>query len=395
LAPLAQAFEDAGFQVEEALNEDGRPVVKLDLTGARAADQVTLPAGWLLTYPMPEARQAAVQAAAKKPELTMYKFPRSTAVESAGYHKTDGALCLKFRRGQVYKYAPVSQEDFRAFLKSSSKGKFFQAKIRGQGIPYEKVPTDAFEALAGPQRPAGDEVYRQALKARLQGLRETLAADDYRDTIRAKGYTTRRSQARTYLTRTQPGPVSADETSRLTRALKYGKTTPPVDATLARNQTLIRRAKKLTKTTTDPRLKTARRLVREARRQGDQRARLLSDYLLATKTQVKLDRQTLGMPMSPDFALTDKEENYVRQLVVDTAHFDARAGFEVPPARANLALKLAGSAGEEIHYTDAEWDELRRIVRDDVGNLKVEIDDKPVSAVSSNVRAKRNEPIER
>jgi hypothetical protein len=180
------------------MSEDGRPVIQLDLVGAAAADQVTLPSGWLLTYPASEARQAAVEAAAQKPALTMVKFPRSTAIESAGYRKADQALYLKFRRGQVYRYAPVSQEDFQALMKSPSKGKFFQSQIRGRGIPFTKVEPEAFEALAGPQRPPGDEVYRQTVKDQLKQQRQHLAADDYRNWVKNEGLNTRRKDAGTY-----------------------------------------------------------------------------------------------------------------------------------------------------------------------------------------------------
>jgi hypothetical protein len=249
LTPLAQAFEAAGFQVEEATSEAGRSVIELDAIGAHAASQVTLPSGWLLTYPTPEARQADIRAAAQKPELTMYKFPRSTALESAGYGQADQALYLKFRRGQVYRYAPVEPEDFRGLLKSPSKGKFFQAQIRGRGIPYEKVSPEAFEALVGPQKPAGDEVYRQIIKAKLQNQRQRLAPDAYRAWVQAEGLNTRRQSARTYLTRAQAGPVGEEETSRLTSALKYGRTPLTAAALLARSQRLVRRAKQLTKPT--------------------------------------------------------------------------------------------------------------------------------------------------
>jgi hypothetical protein len=305
----------------------------------------------------------------------MVKFPRSTAIESAGYRKADQALYLKFRRGQVYRYAPVSQEDFQALMKSPSKGKFFQSQIRGRGIPFTKVEPEAFEQLTGPQRPSGDEVYRQTVKDQLKQQRQHLAADDYRNWVKNEGLNTRRRDARTYLTRAQPGEVSAEETNRLTRRLRYGRIPPQTDALLARSRSLVRRAKQLTRTTADSRVGIARQLIRQAYRQGDKRKQLFKDYLLATRTQVKLDRQTLGLPMSPDFALSDAEAEYMRQLVVDTVHFDTQTASPVPPARASLAQKMAAPPPEEGYdYTDAEWDELRQIVKDDAQNLKEEIE---------------------
>jgi hypothetical protein len=268
----------------------------------------------------------------------------------------------------------VAAADFQALLKSPSKGRFFQERIRGRGIAYEALTPEAFEVVAGPQKPAGDEAYRQAVKTQLQAQRKRLPETDYQAWVRSAGFNTKRGQARTHLIRTRSGPIEAAEIARLTKALRYGRTAPSLDPTLAQARAQTRRARQVAKTAADPRRKAARRLVREVRREGDQRAARLDDYLLASQVRRKLNLKTPDPTSDPDQGLTEPEERYLRRLVVDTARFAALAGFDVPPERANLALKLAGPIGEKVTYTPAEWRHLRYMVRDDADNLRAEIE---------------------
>ena len=54
----------------------------------------------------------------------------SSNLDSIGFNEKEHILYVKFLSSSVYEYRGVSKNIFKAFLKSSSKGKFFAKEIR-------------------------------------------------------------------------------------------------------------------------------------------------------------------------------------------------------------------------------------------------------------------------
>lgn len=59
----------------------------------------------------------------------------SSVVRAAGYSRV---LEIEFESGRVYQYFDVAEEIYQAFLESDSKGKYFNAHIRGK-FPYREI----------------------------------------------------------------------------------------------------------------------------------------------------------------------------------------------------------------------------------------------------------------
>jgi len=62
----------------------------------------------------------------------------SAAIRDIGYEPGARRLNVTFVSGERYAYERVPGEVCRAFLEADSKGRFFQAKIRGR-YPYRKL----------------------------------------------------------------------------------------------------------------------------------------------------------------------------------------------------------------------------------------------------------------
>ena len=56
----------------------------------------------------------------------------SVVIEAMGYAPLSQTLVVRFRSGAVYEYAHVPPALVRLFRRSQSKGKFFNALIRGR-----------------------------------------------------------------------------------------------------------------------------------------------------------------------------------------------------------------------------------------------------------------------
>jgi hypothetical protein len=56
----------------------------------------------------------------------------STAIRSLSYHIATGAMAVTFTDGSVYPYPPVSMVNFLRFVNASSKGRFYNAEVRGK-----------------------------------------------------------------------------------------------------------------------------------------------------------------------------------------------------------------------------------------------------------------------
>lgn len=56
----------------------------------------------------------------------------STAIRSLAYHLTTGAMAVTFTDGSVYPYPPVSVVNFLRFINAPSKGRFYNAQVRGK-----------------------------------------------------------------------------------------------------------------------------------------------------------------------------------------------------------------------------------------------------------------------
>ena len=59
----------------------------------------------------------------------------SSVVSAAGYSRV---LEVAFNSGRVYQYFDVDESVYQAFLASESKGKYFNAHIRGK-FPYREI----------------------------------------------------------------------------------------------------------------------------------------------------------------------------------------------------------------------------------------------------------------
>jgi len=65
-------------------------------------------------------------------------FVESTAIQAIDYDVDGRRLQVTFVSGERYAYGGVPGEVHRAFVEADSKGRFFQARIRGR-YPYEKL----------------------------------------------------------------------------------------------------------------------------------------------------------------------------------------------------------------------------------------------------------------
>jgi hypothetical protein len=55
---------------------------------------------------------------------------KSTNVASIGFDKEASTLEVEFKTGGIYQYLSVPEQTFSAFMLASSKGRFFEQKIR-------------------------------------------------------------------------------------------------------------------------------------------------------------------------------------------------------------------------------------------------------------------------
>jgi lysyl-tRNA synthetase class 2 len=62
----------------------------------------------------------------------------STAVEAIDYRPKEHQLVVRFASGERYAYDQASEALYRRFLAAESKGRFFQAEVRGR-LPYRKL----------------------------------------------------------------------------------------------------------------------------------------------------------------------------------------------------------------------------------------------------------------
>lgn len=65
----------------------------------------------------------------------------SSNIHAVGYSETDELLAVQFKTktgeaGNTYYYKDVPEEEFREFMESDSKGRYFSSHIKGQ---YETV----------------------------------------------------------------------------------------------------------------------------------------------------------------------------------------------------------------------------------------------------------------
>ena len=56
----------------------------------------------------------------------------SSHIQSIGYDSDSQTLEIEFNSGHVYNYFNVPQEEYDAMMHSDSKGKYFNANIRGR-----------------------------------------------------------------------------------------------------------------------------------------------------------------------------------------------------------------------------------------------------------------------
>jgi hypothetical protein len=62
----------------------------------------------------------------------------SSSIASIGYSADTKTLEVEFVTGRVYRYRGVEEETYEAFMSASSKGTFFNERIK-DGYPFERV----------------------------------------------------------------------------------------------------------------------------------------------------------------------------------------------------------------------------------------------------------------
>ena len=62
----------------------------------------------------------------------------STAISDIEYDAERAKLLVRFTSGEAYVYVGVPGEVHRSFVEAESKGRFFQAEVRGR-LPYRKL----------------------------------------------------------------------------------------------------------------------------------------------------------------------------------------------------------------------------------------------------------------
>lgn len=60
----------------------------------------------------------------------MMLVQNSTSIDGVSYDKTSRDLTVRFTNGTMYKHSNVSDELFKNFLNSESKGRFYIANIK-------------------------------------------------------------------------------------------------------------------------------------------------------------------------------------------------------------------------------------------------------------------------
>ena len=73
------------------------------------------------------------------------KVEGSSRIASIGYDYDSLTLEIEFQKGGIYQYWPISPSGWDSFLRSKSKGTFFEQHIKNnKGINYKKL--DEFQA---------------------------------------------------------------------------------------------------------------------------------------------------------------------------------------------------------------------------------------------------------
>lgn len=73
----------------------------------------------------------------QKENFAYYDTPNSSCFAQIGYSSSSGTLYVYFRKGGEYYYYDVPSDLFNDFLHAESKGKFYNAYVKGQ---YECEP---------------------------------------------------------------------------------------------------------------------------------------------------------------------------------------------------------------------------------------------------------------
>lgn len=63
---------------------------------------------------------------------------RSSNIRSIGYDPDDRILEVEFRSGGIYQYSVVPESVYQGFMRASSKGSYFQNRIRDR-YPTRRV----------------------------------------------------------------------------------------------------------------------------------------------------------------------------------------------------------------------------------------------------------------
>lgn len=57
---------------------------------------------------------------------------RSSAISAIGYDPSSQRMKIKFKQGRTYDFCRVPQDIFDGFISASSKGRYYESRIRGR-----------------------------------------------------------------------------------------------------------------------------------------------------------------------------------------------------------------------------------------------------------------------
>lgn len=63
----------------------------------------------------------------------------SSNLKSVGYDANSSTLEIEFHSGGIYRYADVPASEYRALMSADSKGRYFNAHIKGGGYSYRRL----------------------------------------------------------------------------------------------------------------------------------------------------------------------------------------------------------------------------------------------------------------
>lgn len=73
-----------------------------------------------------------------KKDISRVSVSRSSNILEIGYDEDTRTLVIKFHHGGLYKYSPITPDFYLSFLRSTSKGEWFQKNIKNNKLINHK-----------------------------------------------------------------------------------------------------------------------------------------------------------------------------------------------------------------------------------------------------------------